>query len=52
MAIPIRSIPILEGKDAKRFNEKADKAFKKGATVDFGKQAEIARAILKKANML
>lgn len=52
MAIPIKSIPTLKCKDAKRFNKKADIAFKKSATIDFSKQAEIARAILKKANML
>jgi hypothetical protein len=52
MAIAIKSIPTLKGEDAKRFNEKADRAYNKRATVDFSKQAKIARAILEKAKML
>lgn len=52
MAIAIKSIPTLKGEDAKTFIKKADKALGKRATIDFSKQIEMSRAILKKANLL
>lgn len=51
MAIAIKSIPTLENETAQAFVKKADSAVKNRATVDFSKQVEIARAILKKANL-
>ncbi len=52
MAIAIKSIPTLRGNDAERFFEAAKKAETKSTTVNFKKQANIARAILSKAKML
>jgi hypothetical protein len=52
MAIVIKSIPTLNGKDAERFIQAANKAESKPATVDFSKQAQIARKILEKAKKL
>lgn len=52
MAIAIKSIPTLKGKEARSFNKKADAAFSKRATIDYSKQGRIARAILEKAKML
>ena len=48
MALEIKAIPTLRGKEA----EEADKAYQKKEKTDFSKQVKIARAILKKANML
>ena len=44
MALEIKAIPTLKGKE--------DKAYKSKEKTDFSKQVKIARAILKKANML
>ena len=53
MALEIKAIPTLRGKEAERFvKEAADKAYQKKEKTDFSKQVKIARAILKKANML
>ena len=52
MAIEIRSIPNLNGKDAERFIQAANKAENKPATVDFSKQTKIARKILEKSKNL
>ena len=49
MALEIKAIPTLKGKEAERFVKEADKAYKSKEKTDFSK---IARAILKKANML
>ena len=51
MALEIKTIPVLKGDVAKAFIEKAEANMSKKATVDFRKQAESARAILKKAKM-
>ena len=48
----IRAIPTLRGREAERFVEEADKAYLNKRKTDFSEQVEIARAILKKANML
>ena len=50
--IEIKAIPTLRGKEAERFVKEADKAYKSKEKTDFSKQVKIARAILKKANML
>ena len=55
MALEIKAIPTLKGKEAERFVKEADKAYQKKEKTDktdFSKQVKIARAILKKANML
>ncbi len=52
MALEIKAIPTLRGKEAERFVKEADKAYKSKEKTDFSKQVKIARAILKKANML
>ena len=52
MALEIKAIPTLKGKEAERFVKEADKAYLKKEKTDFSKQVKIARAILKKANML
>ncbi len=51
MAIAIKSIPTLRGKVARDFVKKAEAAEKNRGTIDFTKQAKIAKAILDKANM-
>ena len=52
MALEIKVIPTLRGKEAERFVKAADKAYQNKGKTDFIKQVKIARAILKKANML
>lgn len=52
MAIEIRGIPTLEGKEAERFVKQAEKALKKRATIDFSKQVKETIAILRKSNMM
>ncbi len=52
MALEIKAIPTLRGREAERFVEEADKAYLNKRKTDFSEQVEIARAILKKANML
>lgn len=52
MALEIKAIPTLKGREAKRFIQEADKAYQNKGKTDFSKQVKIARAILKKANML
>ena len=52
MAIEIKAIPVLRGKAAERFVEEADRnARERRGSIDFTKQVEKMRAILKKANM-
>lgn len=51
MAIAIKSIPILESRDAKAFIQKADAKSKKRATVNFSKQVTASKAILEKAKL-
>ena len=52
MALEIKAIPTLRGKEAERFVKEADKAWQSKEKTDFSKQVKVARAILKKANML
>lgn len=52
MALEIKAIPTLKGREAKRFVQEADKAYQNKGKTNFSKQVKIARAILKKANML
>ena len=52
MALEIKAIPTLRGREAKRFVKEADKAYQNKGKTDFSKQVKVARAILKKANML
>ena len=52
MAIEIKPIPVLRGKAAERFVEEADRnARERRGSIDFTKQVEKMRAILKKANI-
>ena len=52
MALEIKAIPTLKGKEAERFMKEAEKAYQSKEKTDFSKQVNIARAILRKANML
>ncbi|WP_294477820.1 hypothetical protein [uncultured Bacteroides sp.] len=52
MAIEIKSIPTLKGKEAERFVKEADRAFQNKGKVDFSKHIREARSVLKKAKML
>lgn len=52
MALEIKTIPTLKGKEAERFIKEADKAYLNKRKTDFSNQVRTARAILKKANML
>ena len=52
MALEIKTIPTLRGKEAERFVKETDKAYQSKEKTDFSKQVKVARAILKKANML
>lgn len=52
MAIAIKQIPTLTGENAKSFEKMAENAFnKKKATIDFSKEAEAAKRILKNAKI-
>ena len=52
MALEIKAILTLIGKEAERFVKEVDKAYRNKNKTDFSKQVKTARAILKKANML
>ena len=52
MALEIKAIPTLRGKEAERFIKEADRAYQNKAKTDFSRQVRTARAILEKANML
>ena len=52
MAMEIKAIPTLEGKEAEHFVKAADKAYKNQNKQDFSKHVLEARAVLKKAKML
>lgn len=49
MALAIKSIPPVTGKDAERFIQAAEKAEKNRASIDFTEQSKITRAILEKS---
>lgn len=51
MAISIKSVPALTGKDAKRFVENMNKAIEERATVNFSKQVKSCASILSKAKI-
>lgn len=51
MSLPIRDIPVLTGKAAKEFKERAEEAYKNKGTVDYSKQFERTRIILKNAKL-
>ena len=51
MALAISGIPMLKGKEALDFREKAKKALKKRGSIDFTKQREEMRTILAKAKL-
>jgi len=52
MAIPIRSIPVLEGEVAERFLREAQKVEKNPHTIDFSKQMKAFDAIVEKSKKL
>ena len=51
MAIAIKQIPVLGDKDARRFQEKAEAAFRARKPMDFSKQIESADKILAKSRI-
>ncbi len=51
MAIPISTIPVLKGEEAKKFYLKAKRNISKKGTIDFKKQFRISSEILKKAKL-
>ena len=51
MAITIRQIPVLKGRVASRFTEKADASTVKKHSVDFSAQSSIAKKILENAKI-
>lgn len=51
MAISIKSVPTLTGKNAKIFVNNANKASERRATVNFSKQVKSCASILSKANL-
>lgn len=51
MAIAIKSIPTLEGKEARAFVKKAKRSEAKKGSVDFTQQYKVACNILKKAKL-
>jgi hypothetical protein len=52
MALEIKAIPTLKGKEAARFIKAADEAYKRRGRIDFSKEIAEARAILRKAKMV
>jgi len=50
MAIAIKSVPVLTGAAANRFNQNAARSSKKKHTVDWSEQVKIAQEILANAN--
>lgn len=52
MAVEIKTIPSLHGEAAARFVEAADLALENRGSVDFSKQMEKARAILKRSKLV
>jgi len=51
MALPIRTIPDLTGAVAERFLRLAEEAEKNPVKIDFSKQMEIMREVMKKAKL-
>ena len=52
MAMEIKAIPTLKGKEAEHFVNAADKAYKNQTKLVFSKHVLEARAVLTKAKML
>lgn len=52
MAITIKSIPILERREAERFIQKAESSQRNSATINFSEQVKTTKEILNKAKML
>lgn len=51
MAMAISGIPMLTGKEALDFREKAEKAMTQRGSIDFSKQRAEMKAILEKAKL-
>ncbi len=51
MALEIKPIPVLRGKAAERFVEEADRNARERRSIDFTKQVEKMRAILKRSRL-
>ncbi len=51
MAIAIKQIPVLRGKEAAEFVKKAEQNVSKKHSVDFSEQAKTARTIFAKAKI-
>jgi len=51
MALPIRSIPVLEGEVARRFEREARKAEKERGTIDISENVKVFRAIMEKSKL-
>lgn len=52
MAIEIKPIPVLRGKAAQRFVDEAERnATERRGSIDFSKQVEKMRAILRRSNL-
>lgn len=52
MAIEIKIIPTLKGKEAEQFVKEAEKAYENRGKIDFSEQVRQARKVLRKANMI
>ena len=48
MAVYVKTIPTLRGKDASRFLQMSSENLSRRASIDFSKAAENSRAILEK----
>lgn len=51
MALKIQTVPILTGKSAERFEEKARIAESQKGTIDLSKEIEICKKILEKSKI-
>jgi hypothetical protein len=49
MATPIRSIPVLEGEVARRFEKEARKAEKNRGTIDISQNVKVFKAMMNDA---
>ena len=49
MALAIKTVPVLKGKEAERFIKNAQDSYAKKGTVDFSKEAINAKKILASA---
>jgi hypothetical protein len=51
MATRIKTVPLLQGKEAEAFENRASANLAKKATVDFSKEAKTAQEILSKSKL-